>query len=71
MSCPASDSRHSEKDVFTGLPQTHKTSAGVTFNLTPGPYASQVVLKANIIFSQSHLNPGVNVSYYNMLYKYV
>ncbi|XP_051740635.1 spexin prohormone 2 isoform X2 [Ctenopharyngodon idella] len=35
----ASDTGHSE--TFTGQPQTHKTSAGVTFNLTPGPYASQ------------------------------
>ncbi|XP_077066453.1 spexin prohormone 2 isoform X2 [Siphateles boraxobius] len=38
----ASDARHSEQNVFTGMPQTHKTSAGVTFNLTPGPYASQL-----------------------------
>ncbi|XP_048013984.1 uncharacterized protein tesmin isoform X5 [Megalobrama amblycephala] len=35
-----SDTGHSE--TFTGQPQTHKTSAGVTFNLTPGPYASQL-----------------------------
>ncbi|XP_067292284.1 spexin prohormone 2 [Pseudorasbora parva] len=37
-----SDAGHSEKTVFNVLPQTHKTSAGVTFNLTPGPYASQL-----------------------------
>ncbi|XP_050955812.1 spexin prohormone 2 [Labeo rohita] len=38
----ASDARHSGKIVSTELPQIHKTSAGVTFNLTPGPYASQL-----------------------------
>ncbi|XP_026057962.1 uncharacterized protein LOC113043058 isoform X2 [Carassius auratus] len=36
------DARHLEKITSTGLPQTHKTSAGVTFNLAPGPYASQL-----------------------------
>ncbi len=72
MSCPASDTGHSEKIASTGLPQTHKTSAGVTFNLAPGPYASQVVLqlfglnekcyvwrKKNTAFQHKNLIPSV------------
>ncbi|XP_058623833.1 spexin prohormone 2 isoform X2 [Onychostoma macrolepis] len=49
QSCPTEDhsptgkdAGHSEKFASTGLLQTHKTSAGVTFNLAPGPYASQL-----------------------------